>query len=235
MRSVVCHNVSLVFRHVSCTSTFEIENLNCPGSYYKKGKIRGGGVLWQDEMIWNWSTCQTRCSPPQSLDTAPPVFISNYDSSLLININGNLEKTDSHFNHEHSQLLSSACIFSGPIGGVQCLLQPCTDQLKQKIRTNLKQSVVEVWGVSGNKYGRISNLKTLFDTRPGHRGDYFSYKARDELVIGTRIDILSHVLKWTLYLYHVYMPRLESANGARPQPPFLNVEADKILNFFGSN
>ena len=226
MRSVVCHNVSLVFRHVSYTSTFEIENLNCPGSYYKKGKIRGGGVLWQDEMIWNWSTCQTRCSPPQSLDTAPPVFISNYDSSLLININGNLEKTDSHFNHEHSQLLSSACIFSGPIGGVQCLLQPCTDQLKQKIRTNLKQSVVEVWGVSGNKYGRISNLKTLFDTRPGHRGDYFSYKAR---------DMLRHILKWMLFSYHVYLPRLESANGARPQPPFLNVEADKNLNFFGSN
>ena len=119
MRSVVCHNVSLVFRHVSYTSTFEIENLNCPGSYYKKGKIRGGGVLWQDEMIWNWSTCQTRCSPPQSLDTAPPVFISNYDSNLLIAINSNLEKTDSHFNHEHGQLLSSACIFSGPIGGVR--------------------------------------------------------------------------------------------------------------------
>ena len=182
MRSVVCHNVSLVFRHVSCTSTFEIENLNCPGSYYKKGEMRGGGVLWQDEMIWNWSTCQTRCSPPQSFDTTPPVFISNYDSSLLIDINSNLEKTDSHFNHEHSQLLSSACIFSGPIGGVQCLSKPCADQLKQKIRTNLIQSVVEVWGVSGNKYGRISNLKTLFDTRPGHRGDYFSYKAREELI-----------------------------------------------------
>ena len=56
------------------------------------------------------------------------------------------------------------------------------DQLKQKILTNLKQSVVEVWGVSGNKYGRISNLKTLFDTRPGNRGDYFSYKAREELI-----------------------------------------------------
>ena len=159
-------------------------------------------------MIWNWSTCQTRCSPPQSLDTAPPVFISNYDSSLLININGNLEKTDSHFNHEHSQLLSSACIFSGPIGGVRSVfVKTMYDQLKQKIRTKFKQSIVEVWGVSGNKYGRISNLKTLFDTRPGHRGDYFSYKAR---------DMLRHILKWMLCFYHVYLPRLKSANGARP-------------------
>ena len=94
---------------------------------------------------------------------------------------------------------------------VQCLSKPCADQLKQKIRTNLKQSIVEVWGVSGNKYGRISNLKTLFDTRPGHRGDYFSYKPR---------DMLRHILKWMFCFYNVYLPRLESANGARPQPPW---------------